>query len=397
MTQFLKGGIMKKKLLVLIIGLSIFGLMLTGCAGGVQFPKPTGSGVIVQVAGNGRAKQNVPLAVRITNNTNNFISDIKVKVVSIDGKSDYKPFEFLNSKKFTPLNGNPEVSLKSIAKTDVIQSGKNATIPFMVTTYHYIEPRAYTVTVQVTYKDSDGVIHTITQKGVMNIAKPNTFYKFMRDIIVWFHKIIPNYGLDILIVTLIIKLATHPLTRSQFKSTAGMQTIQPEINKLKQKYKDNPQKMNQEVMKVYKANNVNMFGGCLPLLVQWPLLFILFGALANYAPFNLERFLWLPNLNMPDPYYILPALVLISMFIQTKTSMLPGQEMDPNTKMMMYFMPIIMAVWSIKWAPSILIYWVAFSIIQAAEQLYIIHVLKLATEMPKSQKKLGSEEDKKKK
>ncbi len=388
---------MKNKLIVLIIGLSIFGFMLTGCSGGVQFPKATGTGVIVQVAANGRAMQNVPLAVRITNNTNNFISDVKVKVVSIDGKSDYKPFEFLNSRKFTPLEGNPEVDLKSTAKTDVVQSGKSATITFMVTTYKYIDPRAYTVAVEVTYKDSNGQYHTVTKKGVMNIAKPNSLYKFTRDIILWFHKIIPNYGLDILIVTLIIKLATHPLTRSQFKSTAGMQTIQPEINKLKEKYKGNTQKMNQEVMKVYKEHNVNMFGGCLPLLVQWPLLFILFGALTNYAPFNLERFLWLPNLNRPDPLYILPALVLISMFIQTKTSMLPGQEMDPNTKMMMYFMPIIMAVWSIKWAPSILLYWVAFSIIQAGEQLYIIHVLKLATEMPKKQKKLESKEDKEKK
>ena len=388
---------MKRKLLILIVGLSIFGLMLTGCAGGVQFPKATGTGVIVQVAANGRAMQNVPLAVRITNNTNDFISNVKIKIVSIDGKGNFEPFEFLNSKGFKPLKGAPEVDLKSVAKTDIIESGKAATVMFTVTTYKYIDPRAYTVTVEVTYKDSNGQIHTITQKGVINIAKPNMFYKVMRDILVWFHKVIPNYGLDIIIVTILIKLLTHPLTRSQFKSTASMQKIQPQINKLREKYKDNPQKLNQEVMKVYKENNVNMFGGCLPLLVQWPLLFILFGALTNYAPFNLERFLWLPNLNMPDPYYILPALVLVSMFLQTKTSMLPGQEMDPNTKMMMYFMPIIMAVWSIKWAPSILLYWVTFSILQALEQMYIIHVLKIATEMPKGQKKLSNKEDKGKK
>ena len=388
---------MKRKLLILIVGLSIFGLMLTGCAAGVQFPKATGTGVIVQVAANGRAMQNVPLAVRITNNTNDFISNVKVKIVSIDGKGSFEPFEFLDSKEFKPLKGAPDIDLKSVAKTDIIESGKAATVMFTVTTYKYIDPRAYTVTVEVTYKDSNGKIHTITQKGVINIAKPNTLYKVMRDIFVWFHKVIPNYGLDIIIVTILIKFLTHPLTRSQFKSTASMQKIQPQINKLREKYKDNPQKLNQEVMKVYKENNVNMFGGCLPLLVQWPLLFILFGALTNYAPFNLERFLWLPNLNMPDPYYILPVLVLVSMFLQTKTSMLPGQEMDPNTKMMMYFMPIIMAVWSIKWAPSILLYWVTFSILQALEQMYIIHVLKLATEMPKGQKKLGNKEDKRKK
>ena len=388
---------MKKKLIVLIIGLAVFGLMLTGCAAGPTFPKAVGTGVIVQVAARGRAMQNVPLAVRVTNNTNDFISDVKVEVVSIDGKTDFTPFQFVDVRTYKPLGKAPVISLKDIAKTDIVSSGKSATFLFTITTYKYIDPRAYTVSVKVTYKDSNGKYHTVTQKGVIDIEKPNALYKAMRDIFEWFHKIIPNYGLDIILVTVLIKLLTHPLTRSQFKSTASMQKIQPEINKLRQKYKDNPQKLNQEVMKVYKEHNVNMFGGCLPLLVQWPLLFILFGALTNYAPFNLERFLWLPNLNMPDPLYILPALVLITMFLQTKTSMLPGQEMDPNTKMMMYFMPIIMAVWSIKWAPSILLYWVTFSALQAVEQMYIIHVLKLATEMPKEQKKLENKEGKKKK
>ncbi len=388
---------MKKKLLIVLIGLSIFALMLTGCAASVQFPKATGTGVIVQIAARGRAMQNVPIAIRITNNTNDFISNVKVRLVSIDGKTDFSPFELVDNRTYKPLKGEPIVDLKKVAKSDIIQSGKSATVFFTVATFKYIEPRAYTVKVEVTYKDSNGNLHTVTQNGVIDIVKPNIFYKWTRDIIEWFHHIIPNYGVDIILVTILIKLLVHPLTRSQFKSTAGMQKIQPEINKLRQKYKDNPQKLNQEVMKVYKEHNVNMFGGCLPLLVQWPLLFILFGALANYAPFNLERFLWLPNLNTPDPYYILPALVLISMFLQTKTSMLPGQEMDQNTKMMMYFMPIIMAVWSIKWAPSILLYWITYSFIQALEQLYIIHVLKIATEEPKSQKKLPKKNDKEEK
>ncbi len=388
---------MKKKLLIVLVGLSIFALMLTGCAASVQFPKATGTGVIVQIAARGRAMQNVPIAIRITNNTNDFISNVKVRLVSIDGKTDFSPFVLEDSKTYKPWKGEPVIDLKNVAKSDIIQSGKSATVFFTVATFKYIDPRAYPVKVEVTYKDSNGNLHTVTQTGVIEIAKPNVFYKWTRNIIEWFHKFIPNYGVDIILVTILIKLLVHPLTRSQFKSTAGMQKIQPEINKLRQKYKDNPQKLNQEVMKVYKEHNVNMFGGCLPLLVQWPLLFILFGALANYAPFNLERFLWLPNLNTPDPYYILPALVLISMFLQTKTSMLPGQEMDQNTKMMMYFMPIIMAVWSIKWAPSILLYWITYSFIQALEQLYIIHVLKIAAEEPKSRKKLPGKNNKEEK
>jgi YidC/Oxa1 family membrane protein insertase len=387
---------MKRKLLVVLIGISLFAIMLTGCAGGVQFPKATGTGVIVQIAASGRAMQNLPLAVRITNNTNDFISDVTVKVVSIDGKTDFGDFKFVDAS-YEPLNGPPEVSITQFTKnkSNIIESGKAVTVVFNLTTYKYIDPRAYTVKVEVTYKDSNGKLHTVTQNGVINIAKQNVLYKWTRDLIEWFHHFIPNYGLDIILITILIKLAVHPLTRVQFKSTAGMQKIQPEINKLRQKYKDNPQKLNQEVMKVYKEHDVNMFGGCLPLLVQWPLLFVLFGALINYSPFNLERFLWLTNLNRPDQYYILPALVLVSMYLQTKTSQLPGQEMDQNTKMMMYFLPVIFAVWSIKWAPSILLYWVTFSFVQAAEQIYIIHILETAMEKPKSQKKLKDENDKK--
>ncbi len=379
---------MKRKILIVLVGVALFAIMLTGCAGGVQFPKASGTGVIVQIAGSGRAMQNLPLAVRITNNTNDFISDVKVRVVSIDGKTDFGDFKFLDQN-YEPLNGPPEVSISKFTKnhSNVLESGKAVTVMFNVTTYKYIDPRAYTVKVEVTYKDSNGKLHTVTQNGVIDIVKQNVFYKWTRDIIEWFHHFIPNYGLDIILLTILIKLSVHPLTRIQFKSTAGMQKIQPEINKLRQKYKDNPQKLNQEVMKVYKEHDVNMFGGCLPLLVQWPLLFILFGALTNYSPFNLERFLWLPNLNRPDPYYILPALVLVSMYLQTKTSQLPGQEMDQNTKLMMYFLPVLFAVWSIKWAPSILLYWVTFSLVQAAEQIYIIHILESAMKNPKAKKK----------
>ena len=140
-------------------------------------------------------------------------------------------------------------------------------------------------------------------------------------------------------------------------------------------------------MKLYKENNVSMFGGCLPLLVQWPLLLVLFGSLTNYAPFNLERFLWLSNLNTPDKYYIMSVLVLVSMFVQSKTSQMPGQVQDQNMKMMMYFLPVIFAVWSIKWSPSLLLYWITFSFVQAGEQLYILkHLARTTQIVPKKGK-----------
>jgi YidC/Oxa1 family membrane protein insertase len=107
----------------------------------------------------------------------------------------------------------------------------------------------------------------------------------------------------------------------------------------------------------------------------------------NYAPFNNARFLWLTNLNTPDKYYILPVLVFLSMFLQSKTSQMPGTEMDPNTKMFMYFLPVIFAVWAVSWPPSVLLYWITFSLTATLEQYLIIRSLenfkKMALEEPK--------------
>ncbi|MGC9124588.1 MAG: membrane protein insertase YidC, partial [Caldisericaceae bacterium] len=345
------------------------GLFLTGCATS-PFPKTTETGVVVQVIAKGRPMENVAIGVNIVNNTPDFIADVTVKLVSIDGNTDLKPFELWNSKQ--------ELSIKDVSKTSTIDSGKSQTFAFTVTSYSYLDPKAYPMVVEVTYKDSNGKINTITKNSILDLVPFNGFYKFMRDIIDFLKKITFNYALAIIVLTIIIKLITHPLTRVQFKSSAGMQEIAPEIKKIQEKYKDNPQKANQEVMKIYKEHNVNMFGGCLPLLVQWPLLFILFGALNNYSPFNTTSFLWLKNLNSPDPYYILPILVFVSMFLQTKTSQLPGQEMDPNTKMMMYFLPVIFAVWALKWSPSILIYWITFSLVTIGEQYIILRDIKKA-------------------
>jgi YidC/Oxa1 family membrane protein insertase len=371
---------MKKKLLLILIGMLMFSIFITGCAGGVSFPDVTESGVVVQIAGRGRPMENVPLSVRITNNTTDFISDVKVKLISIDNRSDLSPFEL--------WKGTREVDVKEIAKTAIIESGKSVTATFTITSYDYINTRAYPVTVQMSYKDDNGALQTTTKNGIIDLVVPNKFYKAMRDIIEFIHRFIPNYGLAIILVTLLLKIFTHPLTKKQFKSTAGMTKLQPEIKKIQKKYKNDPQTANKETMKLYKEHNVSMFGGCLPLLVQWPLLLVLFGSLTNYAPFNLERFLWLGNLNTPDPFYIMSALVLISMFVQSKTSQMPGQVQDQNTKMMMYFLPVIFAVWSIKWAPSLLLYWITFSFVQAGEQLYILkHLSKVIQEIPKKDKK----------
>jgi YidC/Oxa1 family membrane protein insertase len=369
---------MKKKLLLFTLLAAFFVIFLTGC-GTSPFPKVTESGVVVQVLARGRPMENITVGVKVTNNTSNYIGDVTVRLDSIDGHQDLLPFQLWRSQQ--------ELNIQSISKSSTIDAGKDATFAFGITSYSYIEVKSYPMVIKTTYKDSNGKENLITQNSIVDLVTPNKFYKFMRDLIEGIHKVIPNYGFAIVALTIIIKLITHPLTKTQFKSTAKMQKIQPEIKKIQQKYKDNPQKANQEVMKIYKEHNINMFGGCLPLLVQWPLLFVLFGALNNYAPFNTSRFLWLSNINTPDPYYIMPVVVFLSMFLQSKTSQLPGVEMDSNTKMMTYFLPVIFAVWAIKWAPSILIYWITFSLIAVGEQTIILRGIRVAMEQPKGQSK----------
>jgi len=377
MTLFLEEDKMKKILLVFgfVLLLSVF---LTGCATS-PFPKTTEPGVIVQVVATGRPMENIPVGVRVVNNTPDPILDVTVKLVSINGNEDLKPFDLWKSGRV--------VSLKDIAKTSVIDAGKDATFTFYVTSYTEIDPKPYPAKFEVTYKDANGKETTIEKEAVINIVPVSGFYKFMRLIIEWINKFTHNYGLAIIVLTILIKLITHPLTRYQFKSTAKLQEIQPELKKIQEKYKDNPQKQQQEIVKLYKEKGVNMYGGCLPVLVQWPLLIILYGALMNYAPFNNARFLWLTNLNTPDKYYILPVLVFLSMFLQSKTSQMPGTEMDPNTKMFMYFLPVIFAVWAVSWPPSVLLYWITFSLTATLEQYLIIRSLenfkKMALEEPK--------------
>jgi len=387
MTLFLKEDKMKKILLVFgfVLLLSVF---LTGCATS-PFPKTTEPGVIVQVVGNGRPFENFPVGVRVVNNTSDPILDVTVELVSINGNEDLKPFELWKSTRY--------LSLKDVSKTSVVDLGKDATFTFYLTSYSEIKAGPYNVEIKVTYKDANGKLSTINKESVITIVPVNGFYKFMRLIIEWINKFTYNYGLAIIVLTVIFKLITHPLTRYQFKSTAKLQEIQPELKKIQEKYKDNPQKQQQEIMKLYKEKGVNMYGGCLPVLIQWPLLIILYGALMNYAPLNNAKFLWLTNLNIPDRYYILPVLVFLSMFLQSKTSQMPGAEMDPNTKMFMYFLPVIFAVWAVSWPPSVLLYWITFSIVATLEQYLIIRSLEQFKKLGEAPKKEVIKKDKKEK
>lgn len=159
----------------------------------------------------------------------------------------------------------------------------------------------------------------------------------------FFYKFIPNYGVSIILLTLLIRLITFPLQYKSFVSMKKLQLVQPELTKIREKFKDDPQKMQKESMELFRKSGANPIGGCLPLLLQMPVFFAFYKVLYSAvelvdAPFMM----WLQDLSNKDPYYVLPVLMTGAMFLQQKLT--PNTITDPVQKKVMMFMPLIFGV-----------------------------------------------------
>ncbi len=186
----------------------------------------------------------------------------------------------------------------------------------------------------------------------------------------------PSYALAIIMISILLKLVLYPLMQKQMKSTMNMQEIQPKLEYLQKKYKNNPDKLNEEMLKLYKEYDVNPAGGCLPLLIQFPILIGLFMALRQYdfTPIEHAVFLWVPNLGDVDPLHILPVLVAATMFLQQKLSMAStaGNEQTAQMmKTMLYVMPAMMlfVCWSMP--AGLCLYWAFFSVLSIIQQHFM--------------------------
>jgi YidC/Oxa1 family membrane protein insertase len=207
------------------------------------------------------------------------------------------------------------------------------------------------------------------------------------QLLMFLYSLIPNYGVAIILLAIIIKLIFFPLTRKSVHSTQRMQKmqeLQPMVQEIQRKYKDNPQKSQQEIMKLYKEHGVNPLsgcaGGCLPLLLQMPILFALYPVLQSTIELRHAEFaLWLKDLSAPDPYYILPIVMGISMFLQQKLlSPTPSENMTEQQKaqmrtqrMMMYFMPIFLVFIFLSLPAGLVLYWLFYNIFFIFEQVTI--------------------------
>ena len=179
---------------------------------------------------------------------------------------------------------------------------------------------------------------------------------------------VPSYGLAIILLTILIKILVYPLTKKQLQSMKAMQRIQPQMKKLQEKYKDNPQVMQKKLMELYQKEGANPMSGCLPMLIQMPILMGMYYTLYSFdyggaAP----SFAWLPSLSEPDPTYALPFLSAATTFLQQKMMSTSG-EANQQMKIMMIIMPLFIGWISLQFPAGLVLYWVTMNVVQIVQQ-----------------------------
>jgi YidC/Oxa1 family membrane protein insertase len=195
------------------------------------------------------------------------------------------------------------------------------------------------------------------------IARPLLF------VLKFFYSFVGNYGLAIILLTVIIKALFWPLTQKSYTSMKAMQKLQPEMQKLRERFKNDRDRMNREVMELYKKNRVNPLGGCLPMVVQIPVFFALYRVLLSsielrHAPFVF----WLTDLSAKDPYYITPLIMGGTMFIQQK--MTPS-SMDPKQAKLFMLMPVVFTFLFLNFPSGLVIYWLVNNLLTILQQYFI--------------------------
>jgi YidC/Oxa1 family membrane protein insertase len=215
-----------------------------------------------------------------------------------------------------------------------------------------------------------------------------------RSLLVWMHQSLGlAYGIGLILFGILIRLLLWPLNQKAMRSTMAMQAVQPLIKELQDKYKADPQRLQQEMFKLYKEHNVNPFGGCWPMLLPWPILLAFFFVFQNTIELRGASFLWLPDLSRPDPLLIIPIVMGLSMFALSKIGQL-GMEPNPQMKMMLYLMPAMMTFLFLKFASGLNLYYTVMNFASLPQQWMLSRErlrrkLPTAPSLPPPKKKSG--------
>jgi YidC/Oxa1 family membrane protein insertase len=176
-----------------------------------------------------------------------------------------------------------------------------------------------------------------------------------------------NWGWSIIALTLCLQVLLMPLTYKSLKAAASMRKVQPEIAKLQARYKDDPTRLNTEMMALYKTAGANPLGGCLPMLLQMPIFVALYNALrSSWELHGAGWMFWIHDLSAKDPFYVLPVVMGGLMFLQSKLNPPAG---DPAQQQMMMFMPLIFTFMFLKFPAGLVLYWLTNSLVSTVLQL----------------------------
>jgi len=212
---------------------------------------------------------------------------------------------------------------------------------------------------------ADGLELTVDYGFLWWIGQPIFF------LLIFFQSFAVNWGLAIILVTIAIKTLLYPLARAQYRSFAKMRLLQPKMATMKEQYGDDKQKMSMKMMELYKKEKVNPLGGCFPLLIQMPVFISLYWVLMEsvelrHAPF----ILWIDDMSVMDPYYVMPLLMGASMYLMQKMQPV-SPTMDPMQQKMMQMMPVFMTVFFVFFPAGLVLYWLMNNLISISQQLYI--------------------------
>ncbi|HEY3220958.1 MAG TPA: membrane protein insertase YidC [Gemmatimonadales bacterium] len=190
-------------------------------------------------------------------------------------------------------------------------------------------------------------------------------------ILLWMHERLNlAYGWVLILFGIVVRIVLWPLNQKAMESGIRMQAVAPLLKETQDKYKTEPERLQREMLRIYKEHKVNPFGGCLPMLLPLPVLFALFFVFANTIAFRGVPFLWLPDLSRPDPLKIIPIIMGLSMFALSKVGQM-GVPPNPQTKMMVYFMPLFLTVLFLNFASGLNLYYAAQNIFSIPQQYLI--------------------------
>ena len=196
------------------------------------------------------------------------------------------------------------------------------------------------------------------------LAKP--FFKVMNAI----YKFVGNWGWAIVLFTILVKLVLFPLSYKGLMSMQKMKDLAPKMKEIREKYANDPAKMNQQMMALYKKHGVNPLGGCLPMLIQIPIFFALYRVLLNADELQgAPWILWIHDLSRMDPYFVLPILMGATMYIQQKLT--PNNMTDPMQQKIFNLLPVIMTIFFVTFPSGLVLYWLTNNILTIAQQVYI--------------------------